>query len=112
MKITFDPQKHFTKISQQKLAECCGLLLPWAISAIYTGKSMKASVEENYPFGDFNENLGMEKYIQPDGIFAYPDDPPLSPLVEITYQGETCYIYPHAWICIKNDTGTFLSRMD
>jgi len=58
----------------------------------------------------------MEKWeLDPDGCaITYPGgDPPLKPLAFATLRDELILVYPHAWVVIVQNDGTFeVSRMD
>lgn len=58
-----------------------------------------------HPFNGFT----MEK----DKSLTYPNDRPVHVVASIEFHGETIYIYPHAWVAIVQQDGTFeVARMD
>lgn len=51
--------------------------------------------------------------LQDDGKLEYPEDPPIAPFAYFLVDDEVVYIYPHAWVCIKQKDGSFeVARMD
>lgn len=44
---------------------------------------------------------------------TYPDDPPYEAVAEVTIRGERVIVYPHAWVMVLQQDGTFqVTKMD
>lgn len=44
---------------------------------------------------------------------AYPGDPPLEPLVKMTFRDEHIYVYRHGWVLVLQPNGEWeVARMD
>jgi hypothetical protein len=72
---------------------------------------LKEALETQYGFGPLTEIKGAT--VDQDGVMSYPGDPDLYPLVEITRNDETFYMYQHAIVSIVSSNGNrFVTRMD
>jgi len=107
--IAVDPKNHWPNVSASRLLEVPGTLLPWAIET-EEGESVRDSFERNYCCPVFE----MQGEITDDGLFTYPGDPDLYPVVLLMTEKEDVFFYQYAIVAILNkDTGdTFITRMD
>ena len=112
--ITIDPHTKFTHAPKDQTIGVCGILPHWAVSG--SGETMKDSLINNYQFymGAFTGGT-----IDDTGIYSYPEDPDLYPMLKIDRLDgedlkEVCYIYEYAMVACKNiDTGDlWVTRMD
>ena len=110
MLFTIDPLNHYPDMTHADIIESLGLIPPWVAEAEATGQTIKASLIENYgPFymGDMTGGT-----IDGDGVYTYPDDPPLYPLVKAEHNGETFYQYHYGIVAVTTDGGQWVTRMD
>lgn len=59
-------------------------------------------INKNYPFG-FHPMNGIT--INEDGVFSYPDDPYIYPIVKFNWGDETIYQYEFGWVAIVDSNG-------
>ena len=109
--ITFDPTGHFKSqnVPEERLAPACGYLLGWACNyatLVVQAASLKEAMDAQYGFG-LHEMTGGK--ITEGGIYKYPEDPDMYPLVKVQTGEEYMYIYQHAIIAFNDG---FVTRMD
>jgi len=94
--IEIDPNEvHIKKgASYQTLAEACGVLPLWALAGMGEGITMRKSCLTHYQFPVSK----MGGVIDENGVYLYPEDPPLYPYIKMTIGKETAYFYDHAMI--------------
>lgn len=114
--MTLDPLSKFggMNVPNRGIREACGLLPFFAIEG--PGPTMAKNMEGNYNFF-FGWSKGHTTVTE-DGIYSYPEDPDMYPLVRldaVTEEGqkETIFIYDHAIVAYMLD-GEFQgsTRMD
>lgn len=105
-----DPCKHFQGVREEAILNAIGVLLPWAVNTHFYDSSAKEAFDKQYSFGLFP----MGGKIRDNGVFEYPGDPDMYPLVKLDRFGrETIFFYQHAIVAIKQTDGTtFITRMD
>jgi hypothetical protein len=115
MDIIIDPNKQFTRASSDRIMEACGIIPGFAWEAEEHAEAGRDAVhqamEKCYGFPAPPSNTGAS--IDENGVYTYPDDPPLHPLMEIGLgHGVTVRIYQHAFVAISDAGGTIITRMD
>ena len=114
LRVIIDPTNHYD-VDEHALVEACGFLPLWAVhhelfnmpvkDAMEYAYRKQAGVPELFPMtgGQVDEN----------GVYHYPEDPDLNPLMKIERMDETMWIYPYGIVCFENfDDSTFITRMD
>jgi hypothetical protein len=111
-KVTLDPCAEFTTTSDNDIAETCGILPYWIINETNEKLTMLEIFNEQYSFG-VHEMTGGTINTE-TGVYSYPEDPDLIPLIKLEKQGETMYQYHYGIVAIVNDTTdeTFVTRLD
>ena len=116
MIITIDPTKGFKHAPLKALYEVMGLL-PYitlagfdngvgdTVAAVYKG------MVTAYGFGDMSYKGGS---VDEEGVYRYPEDPPLAPVARFEREGTPVkvYIYQYALICVTDGENAIFSRMD
>lgn len=116
MEIYVDPHNKYSLTLDQTI-EACGFLLPWALDWFHEASPLPLSEYLQQAYG-FPSPHHKGATIDSIGTFLYPDDPPLSPIIKLTFEREdtlsTLYIYPYALIAIQDapTTSFFITRMD
>ena len=114
IQLTFDPTKHYTRLSKNEITHACGVLPLWAANPFLLSTPLQQAFEAQYPFPmPPIEGGTITPEGTPEGTFTYSGDPNLYPLIKLERGPETLYIYHYAIIgIIKADGSTFISRMD
>ena len=119
MKVTIDPLNAYEGIKHTKLWEATGII-PYFVAeaALAETADTKAQdvmdlMNECYGFGlgDYNM-LDGGGAIDKDGVYTYPDDEPLSPLVKFDMEYSTVYIYQYALVAVDDGNTQVMQRMD
>jgi len=112
MNVIYDPMNTHKRPLFEVLEET-GLLTQWAEQGEAEGMDFKDSFNEYYQFG-LTEMTGGEIEMHGGGVYKYPQDPPLHPLVEMHNNlGDTCFIYSYGIVgIVKADGKQFITRMD
>jgi len=110
---TLDPTGHYAPISVEKahhLIESLGFIPAWLSSALDYPNIRSALIDQyQYYMGDF---VGGGE-IDSNGVYTFPDDPPLYPIIEMKLRDETFYQYPYGIVATVNDNGEkWISRFD
>lgn len=110
IQLIIDPTKHWSDLTKNEIVKACGILPLWAANPFLLATPLQQAFEAQYPFPMPPIENGT---IAPSGVFQYPGDPDLSPLIELERGPETLFIYQYALIgIIRADGSTFISRMD
>jgi hypothetical protein len=117
MMVTIDPTKSFKKAKQGALLDACGLIPLFAVEAFMQGhettEAMFKAMTKTYGFGSYPMDGGT---VDPEtGVYSYPEDPDLAPLVklELPENPVTVYVYQHAILSLVADgQETIVCRMD
>lgn len=96
--------------SADSIIEEVGLIWAWSKTK-ETGRWFKDHFDEQYGFGLFEMKGGQ---VLDNGIYKYPEDPDLYPLLRVDDEDETVFVYPYGIVAIRNKTtrDTFVCRMD
>lgn len=105
--IEVDPLNHYTSVPDRALLEACGMILYWIVED--DSDTLQEQVNKNYQFGMYEMKGGT---VTPEGIYEYPEDPPLYPLVKWERGDEVAYMYPHAIMSFIHKGVTFVTRVD
>lgn len=110
IEIIADPCNHFN-LEPEILAEPCGVLIEWSVYALRAEDTLK-ELKEFYQF----PSPRMDGYVDPEtGVYLYPDDPPLYPLLNVRNKqnNKNIFLYRHAMIAVKiTDSEYYMMRMD
>lgn len=111
--IETDPLSKFPGVSPEDLIEACGFLPQWADVAFQHDNSFKEALLANYAYYGGPMEGGT---VTEEGVYQYPGDPDLYPLVAILNQGvpEVLYIYQYGIVATVSDIDgvTWVTRMD
>jgi hypothetical protein len=109
--IEIDPNGSFKGIPQQRLADVCGLILPW-LRVTPAGETIKNHILDTYQF----PAPPLEgTTITDEGVWQYPGDPDLQPVMRATdmHTGEMMYMYQHALVAfLEPGKQPFCTRLD
>ena len=111
-RITIDPTDYYTDNNHHKIIAYCQTVISWAINPSFVKTSFKAGVLQQYLYG---ANFNMGGIIDSNGIYKYPDDPPLHPLLKIERNNDCLYFYEHDIIALKDansTSGFYITRVD
>ena len=105
-----DPSKKFENLNKSDLMMSLGYIPGWVVNQEFFEKPLKEALDLQYGFGMF-EMTGGE--VTEDGVYKYPQDPDLYPLIKITRGEETLYQYQYGIVAIvQKDGSAFVTRMD
>lgn len=105
-----DPNNKFPHLSRHDMYSTLGYLPGWVMNSEFFDKPLKEALDEQYCCGLFEMTGGV---IDSNGVFRYPEDPELHPLIKIIRGKETFYQYQSAIVAIVQEDGsTFMTRMD
>lgn len=92
----------------ERLIEACGFLPTMMIESQNPDSSLKAALEENYPFG---ANWNSDGVIDEQGVYHYPKDEPLPPIMSITNKltDDVAYIYQYGIVAARNEKGEYVT---
>jgi len=113
MKITetIDPLNKFNHMSLNEIKETLGMLPFWVVNPNHFDLSLKEALTLQYGFGGLYQSTGQT--ITKDGVYQYPEDPDLYPLIKIERGESTFYQYQYGLIAIvQKDGSSFCTRMD
>lgn len=118
MKGKVDPLKKYPDVKKGRLVEACGLIPAFVAEAeigLGEGAPLEAlhrAVMEIYGYGLGHPMTGGE--VTPEGVYTYPEDPDLYPLVSLqTAQGHEVLIYQYAITAFRDSEGTtIVERID
>lgn len=115
MMVTIDPLAAFEKVQPGRLFAATGLIPQFAMEAFAgpseTVREFYDHMVKIYGFGGW-ELKGGE--VDKAGVYLYPEDEPLSPLVLLQYPESSIevLIYQHAILAIRDEDETIVCRMD
>ena len=112
-----DPRGQFTNVKPEYLIAGCGLIPYFVYDAFEVAPSgspedIYTNMVSSYGFGDMRHEGGTVD--SETGVYNYPEDPPMNPLLKIgsTMSDVVVYIYQYAIITVTDNTDTIVSRMD
>lgn len=111
MKTIIDPTNNCSNKTLSYLGDLLGILPDW-VRSCPESEDLVPYLSECYGFGAL---LGMEGgVIKEDGVYTYPDDPDLYPLISMEREQETVFIYYYGIVGIvyKDVRSAFVTRMD
>ena len=74
-------------------------------------RGAREQFNERY-IGRWDPMEGFSMNLQ-NGVLRYPQDPPLRPVAFAKFREEKIYVYPHAWVAVVQQDGSFeVCRMD
>ena len=93
--------------TMKSIVDVCGLLLKWGADDTYD--NFKDRMEKNYRyFHSWRTTTDIDE----DGVYHYPEDPPLYPFVSMRHKGDIMYLFPHQMVAIVSPECTIISRFD
>lgn len=118
--ITWNSTAHFASTDHARLVELAGLIPHWAATYHHTCGTLREYFERCYTFGLSYHDGGavvLDQLGNGDGVYNYPEDPPLYPIMKIETGDAICYVYEYGLISFieKQDDGSFKqfhTRMD
>lgn len=112
MNVTYDTTGHFSETLGNKIVMHCAVVVAWAQAAEGIDMPVMKVIEANYGYPLMESKGG--KII--DGVYNYPEDPPLYPLCRITTKLEEILFYEYDMIAIKSRVATdgdwYVTRVD
>ena len=110
IEITVDPLNKFYKHTQNEIMELCGIIPHFVVAKNYRHYRLKEALESQYGFPVYEIE---EATISPEGVYSYPEDPDMYPLIKMTRDGETFYQYAYGIVAVIGSDGTsYVTRMD
>ena len=100
----------FKILDERYSPEALGLIPAFLTEA--SPLSARSQFDHNYRHGGGWQPMARWS-LGPVGEIMYPGEPALHPIAVAQLGSETIYIYPHAWVSIVQEDGSFeVSRMD
>lgn len=112
VKFTVDPRHGFPDYPTRALLQSLGVLPLWALDKS-RDETFADSFERNYDFWVGRTDSG-KTHITDEGVYQYPEDPDMDPILKIEGKTEIVWFYQYALVAIVNkmDDGVFVTRMD
>lgn len=107
-----DPLDKYPKASQEALMEACGFIPYFVADAAEDSTAAAAlnTMEGVYGFPAMPMTGGE---VSVEGVYSYPEDPDLYPLVAMATEGGVeVLVYRHAIVVVRDEKETFVTRMD
>lgn len=122
MTVTIDPQGKYKGIKPGKIWQSLGLI-PYFINSVAmtpdvdTTEAAAQILVDAYGFAIGGPEYNMVEQggaqIDKDGVYSYPEDPDLYPLVQFEVQnGITIYVYEYALIGVDDGETQWMQRFD
>jgi hypothetical protein len=112
MQVMVDPTGHFEGVAEGRLIEAVGILPHWAAQALRASESARVvflAMVDLYRFGKYEFSGGE---VDAQGVYRYPEDPPLYPILTLEHKGIKVHFYQHAMLAIVGEDETIVTRMD
>lgn len=113
MKMHLDPMKHWLgQVPQERLEQVVSpVITNWAYIAFMKNRSMKDVINEHYGYPT-HEFKGGE--LLTNGIYKYPEDPDLYPIISYDIGDEVIFYYEHEMLGIYNKVTDerYVTRVD
>lgn len=109
MKFELDPTGTWAEkgVPDERLMDAIGVLPIWAMEAAVTKAEPWEYLDNRYLHGGgLHEFKGGE--LTPEGLYKYPEDPPMWPVAKMVWGDNVLYFYQHAMVAINNR----MTRMD
>ena len=112
VELVIDPHNYWPDTYPDDLVEGLGILPYWAIS-VEGEETFAERFKRQYGFWVGRVDKG-KTHVTDEGIYQYPEDPDLYPIMKMEEEREVCYFYQYALVAIvnKEDDGVFVTRMD
>ena len=120
--VHIDPNSNFKGVENTALFEATGLIPMFVVETVVYGpeptgaKEFMACMDKAYGFqiGDYDMLADGKGKVDGDGVYSYPEDPDLHPLVLMeTQKGMRVYIYQYGLVAVRDlDNKTVMKRMD
>ena len=117
--VTIDPLNGFEGIKHSKLFEATGLIPYFVAEAALTEGTDTAQeafnvMNEAYGFGLGDYNMLSDKgEVDSEGLYSYPEDPDLAPMVQFKWDDMTVWVYQYGLVAVRDGEGnTIMQRMD
>lgn len=110
--ISIDPTDYYTKDNHHNIVNRCQTILNWALNPNFKHSSFKDAVLQQYLY---KADFPMGGTIDHNGIYKYPEDPPLHPLLMISRDNDIMYFYEYDIIALKDAkqaSGYYITRVD
>lgn len=111
VKFNFDPLGAYANVSPYTLQDLAGFLPGWAANPDYMDKPIREAMDIQYDFG-LHQFDPDKSSVDERGVYRYPGDPDMSPVLKITRGDEVMYVYEYGIVAFVNDAETFVTRMD
>jgi len=100
MNITVDPTGHYASKNKNPsdVVQACGILTNYALMGNAT---ISANLAANYTYFTGWSEPHKDAAMDDEGVYQYPEDPPLHPLIKLEQGNEEVFIYPYAIVCVR-----------
>lgn len=106
--IDVDPLNKYPKVPMARVVDVAGVLIAWAWHAIQADDAIEKMCSF-YIYGTY-EMKGHSKI--ENGVYNYPGDPKMYPIVTVASDTASVYIYEHAIVAIVQGDRQYVTRMD
>jgi hypothetical protein len=106
-----DPTNNFKHVKESVLMEHMGFIPKFIMQALdRPDTSLAQGMLDAYGFGSPPMTGGV---VKEDGVYSYPEDPDLHPLVKLVTERGTVYVYQYGIVSIlETNKPTIVYRMD
>jgi len=113
--VKVDPTGQYKNVARHRLVDALGIVPSFVSYAAVeatepTARAVLDAMAEAYGFymGDMEGGT-----VDAEGVYQYPDDPPLYPLVRWKLDDDvTVYMYQFAIVAVQDKDTTIITRMD
>ena len=104
-----DPLQNHTDLTPSQIMEWCGFIPHWLYN-VSDYDSIKECLIDQYDYYSGEMSGGT---IDDKGVYTYPEDPPLYPLITVYGDGEIFHQYNYGIVATVQKDGTqWIARMD
>lgn len=107
---TIDPLKKYTTAGYDVMANMIGPIPTWV--NFDDKRPFSEQVQEKYPFGDVTSWDVSSSTVSDEGVYSYPGDPDLSPLMSWGRGDDRMYLYEYGIIAFVEDGVLKMGRVD
>ena len=120
VQITLDPTGAYKRLPSQTMWDSLGLI-PFFVQRASqevpegSAKEVMDKMDDVYGFGLGQYNmLDQEEgsHIDNEGVYYYPNDPDLAPIVKFELEHTTVYVYPYALVATDDAQEQIMRRFD